>query len=918
MLKIFWLALLLAGLVLPSYAGFHEVSGKITDTTGAVLEAASIALLRPEDSTLVTFGISNKGDFRIRDIQEGDYLLQASMMGYFTEYRYLHIPLSAGDNLHLSLKHNDRLTQLNEVVISGEKIPIRVKGDTLEYNAGSYKVKPNAVVEDLLRKLPGVQVDKEGNIKSMGKSVSKVLVDGKEFFGDDPKVATKNLPADAIDKVQAFEKKSDQALFSGIDDGEREQTLNLLLKADKKTGYFGEASGALGLPEQYDAGLKAFKFKPKSQLAALGMLNNINKFGFTFQDYLDYNGGIGSLMSEGGSMNMNINTNDMPVDFGQPVTGKVASGALGLNYSVSPREGNRFNISYMGNGVQKFLDRQTQVRNFTPVGSFDKNDNGQSHLNTLTNRLSVNWRNQVDSADLLSIKAYAKLDNSKDRQNGYSESYIADLLQNRLDRNSITRENGSGLGTSASLTRKMKSRWQLLQAKVSADYTYDRSESEWQNSLRYTDSNALSRDAQFQNNFGGQLTTEGALSVVRRLGKGLYLEPQFKGAFNRGASNRQQGQYDEVQTDSLSPSFYRDVYRFAPGLTLKNNKKELRWSISMKGEGVWLTPYANNLALVTRAYHYFLPAGSLEWNIKNGERFSARYTTETDAPSAAQLMPFTNYNNPLTRTSGNVNLEPEYVHNLNLNYSHFDQFSMSSFFAFINARYTLNKIDWSRTVYPDLSQDMQMINTRYAAMLTLSGQYARPIKRLGINISVSLNETWNRAVSPVNTVENTNNTLKHELELECSNLNNDVWDLRWGGNISISNARYSLNKELNNNYYNYTGFARIAYQPNEHWYVSLSGDITHYTAQSIDAAVTIPILKAEVSRYILANKRGTVSIRGFDLLDQNKSVQRISQLNNLIEQRSNIIGRYFMLSFAYKLNRSGGTPGGIQIKTKNH
>ncbi|PSK89602.1 TonB-dependent receptor [Taibaiella chishuiensis] len=914
MLRICWLFLLLAGIVCPAHAGFHEVSGKITDSTGAGLDAASIALLRPEDSTLVTFAISSKGTFLVKDVPAGDYLLQAAMMGYFTEYRSLHIPLDAGEQLYLRLKNNDRLTQLDEVVISGEKIPIRVKGDTLEYNAGSYKVKPNAVVEDLLRKLPGVQVDKEGNIKSMGKSVSRVLVDGKEFFGDDPKVATKNLPADAVDKIQAFEKKSDQALFSGIDDGDREQTLNLLLKPDKKTGYFGEASGALGLPEQYDASLKAFKFKPKSQLAALGMLNNINKFGFTFQDYLDYNGGIGSMMGEGGAMN--VNTDDMPVDFGQPVTGKVASGALGLNYSVTPRDGNRFNISYMGNGVQKFLDRQTQVRNFTPAGNFDKNDNGQSKLNTLTNRLSFNWRNQVDSANLLGIKGYVKHDNSKDRQNGYSESYIADLLQNRLDRNSTTRENGSGLGVSANLTRKLKGKWQLLQARLAADYTYNRVESEWQNNLRYTDSNAVIRDAQYQYNFGGRLNTEGAVSMVRRLGHGLYLEPRLAGAFNRDASNRQQGMYNETLTDSLSPSFYRDVYRVDPAITLKNNKKELRWNLELKGAGLWLSPYANNAAMTTRSYRYLMPAALLEWNIKNGERLSARYSTEVTAPAAAQLMPFVNYNNPLTRTRGNVDLAPEYAHNLNLSYTNFDQFSMTSFFAFFNARYTLNKIDWSRTVYPDLSQDAQMINTRYAALLTLSGQYARPVRRLGLNISVNLDESWNRAVSPVNGVENTNNTLKHQLELEFSNLNNDVWDLRWGGNISISNARYSLNKELNNNFYNYSGFARIAYQPNEHWYFSLSGDITHYTAKSFDAAVTIPILKAEVSRYILANQRGTVSLRGFDLLDRNKAVQRISQLNNLIEQRSNVIGRYFMLSFTYKLNRAGKAPGSIQVKTR--
>lgn len=910
-----FLSALLLCLTFTGMAGTHQLSGKITDSAGDPLTGASVALLYPGDSTLAAFAISNDGSFLIRDVAPGAYILQASMMGFYSEYRPLTLPLSNPELPEVKLMPNHKATLMNEVVISAERIPIRIKGDTLEYNAGSYKVKPNAVVEDLLRKLPGIQVDKEGNIKSMGKTVTKVLVDGKEFFGDDPKVATKNLPADAIDKIQAFEKKSDQALFSGIDDGDREQTLNLMLKADKKTGYFGEVSGALGLPEQYDAGLKAFKFRPNSQVAALGMLNNINKFGFTLQDYLDYNGGIGNMMGEGG--NINLSANDMPVDFGQPVTGKVTSGALGFNYALTPRTGNRFNISYMGNGMEKLLERQTLTRNFTPLGNFNKEDQGQSKLRNMINGLSSSWRNQVDSFHLLSLNAYARLDNNRDIQSGYSESYRTDRLQNRLDRSSDTKERGSGMGIAAGLTKKINNKWQLLQTKITADYTERNNKSQWQNKMRYTDSNAAFYDAQYQDNYSRLLKSSASISLVRRLGNGLYLEPQLAGNIERETTNREQGLYKETRIDSLSPRFYRDVWSFSPGVRIRSNKKVLQWQAGLKEKTMGIVPYLNASAPDKRQYHYLMPNAFLEWNIKSGERLSMRYTTDATAPSAAQLMPYTNYNNPLTLSRGNIDLKPEYAHNINLNYSNFDQFSMSSLFAAVNARYTLNKIDWSRTVYPDLSQLMQMTNTRYAAQLTLNGQYERPIRKLGINVSISLDENWTRAVSPVNSIENTNNTLTHQLGMAFSNLKNDVWDLRWGGDISISNARYSLNKELNNNYYNYTGFARIAYQPGANWRFSASADITHYTANSFDAAITIPIIKAELSRYLLHNQRGTLSLSGFDLLNRNSSVQRTSQLSYLIEQRSNVIGRYFMLSFAYKLNRAGKgskTPGSIEIR----
>ncbi len=644
------------------------------------------------------------------------------------------------------------------------------------------------------------------------------------------------------------------------------------------------------------------------------MLNNINKFGFTLQDYLDYNGGIGSMMGAGGSMN--FNANDMPVDFGQPVTGKVTSGALGLNYSVTPRDANRFNISYMGNGMKKLLDREVLSRNFTPAGNFDKNDRGQSDLKNMTNRLSSSWRNQIDSFHLLTMKAYGKLEDNKDIESGYSESYMGGALQNRLERNSNTAQLEAAIGASAALTKKMQSKWQLLQGKVSADYTHGSDMSKWENRTQYRDTNTVFNDAQYQNNYSRILKTAASLSVVRNLGKGYYLEPQLAGDFEKAVSNREQGIYNEQITDSLSPDFYRDVWSFSPGLLLRKNNKVLKWNIGLKGELTGIDPYLNKAAAANRQYQYLLPAAFLEWNIKSGERLSLRYNTDVTAPSAGQLMPYTNYNNPLTRTSGNINLRPEYSHNMNISYNNFDQFTMTSFFAFVNAKYTLNKIDWGRTVYADLSQDMKMINTRYAGQVMLNGQYSRPVRRLGMNVSISLNESWTRAVSPVNGIENTNNTWNHTLELELNNLNNEVWDLRGGLRANISNARYSLNKALNNNYYNYTGFASLAWQPNIHWYSSVSADITYYTAQSFDAPVSIPILKAEVSRYVLPNQRGTITLRGFDLLNRNKAVQRISQMNYLIEQRSNTIGRYVMLSFAYKLNRAGKQPGGIQIKNR--
>lgn len=920
MYKFFILILLALCPAAAIHATTHKVTGRVTDTAGVALAGASVSLLHPQDSTLAVFGISNvNGDFAMTEVKEGNYVLQVAVMGYYTIYRSLTIPLTTGNDLGaIALQVNETAQVLNEVVISGEKIPIRLKGDTLEYNAGSFKVKPDAVVEDLLRRLPGVQVDKEGNIKSMGKDVSKVLVDGKEFFGNDPKVATKNLPADAIDKVQSFESRSNESLFSGIDDGQREQTLNLMLKDNKKTGYFGEAKGGAGLPEQYDASLRAFKFTKKSQLAALGMLNNINKFGFTFQDYIDFNGGLSSLMRNGG--NLSINSNEAPVDFGQPVTGKITSGAAGLNYSLEPWDKSRLNFSYMGNGIDKFLDQYVTSQNFTPGSSFEKSEHSEGNNRSLTHRLSANFRGETDSFNLFTFNASGKLGDNKNDTKLQSETYQAEALQNKLNNKNTVWGDVAELGGTAGWTRKGKGNWPLLQARLEGAYTQNKEETQWYNTAYFPVTQQEMSDRQYRFNDLAKAATSASLSVVRSLGNSYYLQPSLEAGYDRESVHRRQGplDYTDIVIDSLSPHYGRNALSISPGLELKRTLKKMQWHIGLQWEAIGLSSFLSNKEVARNSYHYWLPSAWWQKDFATGRRLIVRYSTEVNAPGALQMLPVTDYSNPLFRVAGNTALNPEYVHNLNLHYNRFDQFNMSSFFIMMNGSYTSDKIGWNRTIQPDLSQDLLAVNTDYALQAVLSTQYSRPVRKLGLQITADLQETWNRTLSPVNGIGNKSNSLSHQLELSISNLNSDVWDIRGGGSIQVSSATYSLNKELNNTYYTYTGFARIGYRPTENWNFSISGDLTYYAAESFDNPLTVPLLKAEITRYVFKNQRGSITLNGFDLLDRNKAVTRTSQLNYLLEQRSNIIGRYVMLSFGYKLNRAGrkADHGGIRINRR--
>ena len=271
-----------------------SVKGIVFDTISKQpVVAATITVLQRSDSSLVTFTMTNSsGIFSLNNIGYGDYRLLITHISYHNSNKYF---LINDKNKNVDLGNvivYDKEKVLEEIVLLAEAPPVTLVGDTVQYNAGSFKTKPNAVVEDLLKKLPGVQVAKDGTVKAQGQEVKKILVDGKEFFGNDPKIATKNLPADAVDKVQVYDKPSDIAQLTGFDDGQSEKTINLKMKKDKKKGVFGKVNAGGGTDGRYQGRFNVNSFKGARQMSAIGMGNNTNAEGFSFMDILSFTGAL--------------------------------------------------------------------------------------------------------------------------------------------------------------------------------------------------------------------------------------------------------------------------------------------------------------------------------------------------------------------------------------------------------------------------------------------------------------------------------------------------------------------------------------------------------------------------------------------------------------------------------------------------
>lgn len=413
------------------YSQRSSLKGVLLDENGEALMYATAVLLNPADSTMAYYGVSDKnGLFVIKNVKEGNYILQTGFMGYQSFFRNIDSPIPGNDIGTIAML--PQVNTLDEVKITANRIPMLIKKDTVEYSASAFKTKIGASAEELLRKLPGIEVDRAGNIKAQGEVVTRVLVDGKEFFSSDPTVATKNLPADAIKSVQVYNKKSDETELSGIEDGSYSKTINMILKDGKKSAMFGEVTAGAGNDERYQAGAKLFRFTKKNQFAALGMINNINKSGFSFQDYLDFQGGLQSMMSGGGGSAHRGLSDDVnsPVDFGQSVNGLVSSAAAGLNFTHEAKLNKRFNISYLGNGSNRSLEKSTYTQYYSP--NFTTNSDVEQDTKNRTHRLNYTWRNRIDPSQNLTMFGGLSLTNGSSNKSLLTESFADDVLMNNL------------------------------------------------------------------------------------------------------------------------------------------------------------------------------------------------------------------------------------------------------------------------------------------------------------------------------------------------------------------------------------------------------------------------------------------------------------------------------------------------------
>lgn len=893
-------------------------TGFVKDTSQNSLGSATVVLLNPTDSVMVSFSITDsEGKFNLKGLTPGEYLLQASYISYVPVNKKITITDLAKEQDLGVITLEPVTSALDEVLVKAQRIPMQINKDTIEYNAAAFKTKPNDVVEDLLKKLPGLEVESDGTIKAQGEEVKQVLVDGKEFFGKDPQIATRNLPANAVEKVQVFDKKSDMAEFTGIDDGQDEKAINIELKEDHKKGVFGNVAAGYGSDSRYESKVTLNKFTKNQQLSILGMANNVNQQGFSMNDYISFAGGLGNLMrSGGGRVRISGGTTDgIPISDGLS-NGYVNTGAGGLNFNQDFNKHTKLNLSYFYSRIRNDLDQVTLRQSVLAESSFLSKENDEEISINGNHRINATLDHKIDSLQNIRVRTTLAFNDSDYNLLSNSQT-INDqgVLENSGLRDNTSEGNNTNFSSELIYRKKFSRKGRSMTASLEFGKSGDTQSALLQSTNQFKGENSpgttevIKQDHNQNNdaiNYGIELT------YTEPLGKNNYLNLGYSHKNYSNQLLKDVLDLDEfggsVFNDQLSNHYNRDyIYdRGSSSWRWIKNKSNLQLGIDAQKSLLQGEFFSSEEMNIKRSYFNVLPELTWNYDLAASKSLRLSYNTSVREPSLTQLQPIVDNSNPLSIYVGNPELRPEYTHRLQLRYFSFSQFSMTNFFAMINATYTDNAIVNSRTIDALFRQTTTPINVDNDYRLNTFTGFGTPLRFIKSRINLHANFTYNKGIVFLNNLEENTNRYTSSIDLSFDNQKKELVDLRVGTNIRHSLTNYSISDNLDQDYINHSYYADVSININDSWNIGTRFDYGIYNA--LGEKREIPLWKASVSKYVLKRK-GEIRISAFDLLNQNIGIQQNIDLNYIEDIRINSLARYFMLSFTYAINQMAGQTG---------
>jgi hypothetical protein len=888
------------------------LKGTVRDTVDKkVLKNASIVLLHAKDSVLYrTTRTQDDGHFDLTELNKGSYIL---MIAYPQYADYLEkIELNESIDLKI-IPLNTKVHLLKEVIIKNTVSAIRVKGDTTEFKADSFRVTPNADVQELLKKMPGFQVNSKGEITTQGEKVNKVLVDGEEFFSDDPAVVTKNLRADAVDKVQIFDKKSDQAAFTGIDDGQTSKTINLQLKEDKKNGHYGKFEVGSNLDKYSNGKALINAFKGKKKFAGYLTTDNTKFEGLNWEEQRNYADGGNTVTTIGDDGSMSIFFSSGGDDYDEQIGlpnqqsgGLVLANKWGNTSTNNSGQYQRLQSDAKGTSYTKtILSNSILNNNTTNNQALDKR---KYRFNTINE-----WGTDSTGLFKITFKAANTLKDASADYSGLTTNDFGTKI-NQTERQTSLSEDDKLIVSNLSYRKKFAKKGRTISVLSDLNFNDKAQDATLISENSFFDAaNSPTFVEKVDQIKANQQTTSSIASNM------VYTEPLSEKSFlifkygltvAKNDAERVTSNNNGAIVDSLSNHFVFNTINNSGSLSYRYVAKKVNFII---GSGVGTANYKlNDLEFGTnRAINFtnFIPSASLNFNPKQQRKIKFNYNGNTINPTLQQIQPLIDNSDPLNITVGNANLQQGFSNKFSFNASDYKVLKSRSISFNANYTATNNAIANSSQVDDNGRTIRKYINVDGSFNYNFNIGYGFDVFK-GVNLNVRMGKNFSRYINFVNDVKNTNNNngINYNISLNYWNDSwfNFYWNLYAGNNQSTSTIR----PNIITNYWSYVSYGNFNFNfKKAKTYISIENEFNVYQkSAAFPDQRNIYLVSPSIRKVIGKKDQFELKLFAFDLFNQNANVSRNISSNFISETTNNGIRRYFLLGFVYNFSKNSKPP----------
>jgi Outer membrane protein beta-barrel family/CarboxypepD_reg-like domain len=902
-----------------------SLKGMVYDTAGQSLPFATVMLLSPKDSTLLSFTRADENAaFEFKRLKNEAYLLKVSYIGYLPYQQHVDPSTSEVNDVgRLQMKLITK--ELLEVVVKAARSTLSIRGDTIEYDASSFKVPPGSTVEDLLRRLPGIELDADGNIKAQGRDVKRLYVDGKTFFGDDPKMATKNLGAETISKVQVYNEKSEQSKLTGVDDGKKEKAMNLELKEEFKKGAFGKLTAGVGTEDRWTTRGNYNRFNSKEQLSFIGFANNVNQTGVNWEDYGEFkgenaygdydNGDFGFsngggryyyMYSEGGGEGLQNHFDGR---------GFTQNGGAGVNYNFNNKK-TKFNASYSMNQTQLDLQQFSEQQTFLRDSSFSNTDTLTQSEFRRFHGVSTRIEHEIDSNNVLIVKLGGRVG---DRNSNFIKtqkfSNELDLLTNSLDLDNDTKMDSWKINSTVIYRHRFAKKGRSFA--ISGGYNNNQTDNndtnaslnQWYGVTPFSDP---IRQLNLRSVNGQE--TKSSLLYTEPLTKSLFWESFYNFTQNKNRSDQQVNDLEanSERIESLSIYFDNNVVFNRLGSSLRYSKNGLNSSLGVAAQRLHLHgEYAREkggTALsepIDRIYDNITPNISFGYEFPNNLNVETDYSYNVQQPQLNDLQPAPNVTNPAFRREGNPSLQPSLSHSLSANLNYWNPAAMSNVGIGANFDMYDRQIVYNQSI--EFIDSLGFRTTTTPVNINSGNRFNMylwsgfPIVKTKLTMNINLNTNINIAPVLVNLEENDTRTETFSARPNFNFTPTKKLIFGLGGNLTFTNVKYSISDAQNQEIRNFGANSNLKWHFLGKFFLETSFDYSFFRNERIGADQSIPIWNASLRRLFGKKNRLELRLTGYDLLDKKRTINQWGSQNQVSRNSSPTLSRYIMLSASYNV-----------------